>query len=134
MMLEWIFFPGVQYALLGLGMGLCLYLFCTVKMEMRAQDTSSRQREALFAEQLAGLRQAVEALRTDLRETEQRTGMLVPPEPPKSGLNLNRRSQALKMHRRGDSPDQIASALGLPSSEVELLVKVHQIVLDQVAS
>jgi hypothetical protein len=33
------------------------------------------------------------------------------------------------MHRRGEPPAGIAAALGLPLQEVELLLKVHQIVL-----
>ena len=48
---------------------------------------------------------------------------------PRPGINLSRRSQALRMHRKGDAPDQIAAALQIPRQEVELLVKVHQIVL-----
>jgi hypothetical protein len=48
----------------------------------------------------------------------------------KLGINLSRRSQALRMHRKGDRPEQIAAALEVPRQEVELLLKVHQIVLD----
>lgn len=44
-------------------------------------------------------------------------------------MNLNKRSQALRLHRRGDPPEAIAEALGLPVQEVDLLVKVHRIVL-----
>lgn len=52
-----------------------------------------------------------------------------PAGPLRSGLNLTKRSQALRMHRRGDSPSEIASALALPHQEVELLLKVQKIVL-----
>ena len=31
MRLEWILNPGVQYGMLGAGLGLCLYLFFTLK-------------------------------------------------------------------------------------------------------
>jgi hypothetical protein len=34
------------------------------------------------------------------------------------------------MHRKGDAPDRIAAALGVPLQEVDLLIKVHRIVLD----
>jgi Protein of unknown function (DUF2802) len=50
----------------------------------------------------------------------------------KSGLNLTKRSQALRMHRRGESVDQIATALDLPRQEIDLLLKVHRIVLSNV--
>jgi hypothetical protein len=33
------------------------------------------------------------------------------------------------MHRRGDSADQIATALEIPLQEVDLLLKVHRIVI-----
>ncbi|HEX3746449.1 MAG TPA: hypothetical protein VHW09_21075 [Bryobacteraceae bacterium] len=52
------------------------------------------------------------------------------PALPRPALNLSRRSQALRMHRKGDAPDRIAAALGVPLQEVDLLIKVHRIVLD----
>jgi hypothetical protein len=36
------------------------------------------------------------------------------------------------MHRRGEAPDQIASTLEMPRQEVDLLLKVHRIVLSNV--
>jgi hypothetical protein len=44
-------------------------------------------------------------------------------------MNLSKRSQVLRMHRRGDPPDQIATSLAVPRQEVELLLKVQRIVL-----
>jgi hypothetical protein len=38
------------------------------------------------------------------------------------------------MHRRGDSPGQIASTLQVPLQEVELLLKVHRIVLQNLVA
>ena len=46
-----------------------------------------------------------------------------------SGLNSTVRSKVLKMHRMGHSPDNIAEILRVPRGEVELLVKVHRIVM-----
>jgi len=48
-----------------------------------------------------------------------------------SALNLSKRAQVLRMHRRGDSPDRIASLLEVPRQEVDLLIKVHRIVISQ---
>jgi hypothetical protein len=36
------------------------------------------------------------------------------------------------MHRHGEGAEQIAAALDLPRQEVELLLKVHRIVLSSV--
>jgi len=47
----------------------------------------------------------------------------------KPGLNLTKRSQAIRMHRRGDSPEHIAKSLEIPLQEVDLLLKVHRIVI-----
>ena len=55
-----------------------------------------------------------------------------PPQTPpnlRSGLNLTKRSQVLRMHRNGDAPGLIATALEVPLQEVDLLIKVHRIVL-----
>jgi hypothetical protein len=51
---------------------------------------------------------------------------------PKPGFNLSKRTQALRMHRRGDSPEQIATVLEVPRQEVNLLLKVQQIVISQI--
>jgi hypothetical protein len=48
---------------------------------------------------------------------------------PKSSLNINKRSQVLRMQRRGNTPEQIAIALEVPLQEVDLLLKVQRIVL-----
>ena len=54
------------------------------------------------------------------------------PGVPRPGLNLQKRSQVLRMHRKGDPPDRIASALELPLQEVDLLIKVHRIVIKSI--
>jgi hypothetical protein len=48
----------------------------------------------------------------------------------KAGMNLTRRSHALRLHRTGSSPEHIAASLEVPRQEVELLLKVHEIVLN----
>lgn len=45
---------------------------------------------------------------------------------PAVALNLNKRSQALAMHRKGERPESIASTLMMPRAEVELLLKVQR--------
>jgi len=77
-----------------------------------------------FEKTLAG--QAAEL--ADLRRQPQ--GGAVPPSP-RAGLNLCKRSQALRMYRQGDPPGRIAAALEVPLQEVDLLIKVHRIVLSQ---
>jgi hypothetical protein len=47
----------------------------------------------------------------------------------KAGLDTTVRSKVLKMHRQGQSSEQIAASLRLSRGEVDLLVKVHQMEL-----
>jgi hypothetical protein len=48
-----------------------------------------------------------------------------------AGLNVSKRNQILRLHRSGQTREQIAAALGLPENEIALLVKVHGIVMAQ---
>ena len=131
--LDWIAHPGLHYGLLAAGLSLCLYLFFTVKQEIRSAATRRRVQESALAEAIASLRADLGELRTELCDMREQTGMLVPPAPTRSGLNLSKRGQVLQMHRRGQSREQISASLGLPLSEIDLLIKVHQIVLEQVS-
>ena len=123
----------VLYALLAVGLGLCLHLFVTLKVELRAESRRRLADRQQILKLEGALREAhlgLERLEGDLREVEQQTGMLVAPAPPRSGLNLNKRTQVLRMHRAGQDGAGIAASLGLPRAEVDLLIKVHGIVLD----
>lgn len=65
-----------------------------------------------------------------LQDAEERAGVLVPPPALRSGLNVTRRTQVIRMFRRGDRPEGIAQSLNLPRGEVELLLKVHRLAVD----
>ena len=45
-------------------------------------------------------------------------------------INLNRRGQLLRMHRRGESIPAIASALGISQGEVKLTVRMQELYSD----
>jgi hypothetical protein len=78
---------------------------------------------------------AVEAMQANLERmaVNLRPAPVVVAEPipgtPKSSMNLSKRSQALRMRRQGDSAQRISELLEMPLQEVELLLKVHEIVL-----
>ena len=133
--LVWILHPLVCYALLAAGMGLCAYLFVTLKAEIRGlgrQRADDRRQAKALENSLAEARRAAQDLEADLREVERHSGMLVAPAPARSGLNLSKRTQVLRMHRAGQDSAGIAAALALPRAEVELLIKVHRIVVEQI--
>ncbi|HTS66744.1 MAG TPA: hypothetical protein VMH28_32190 [Candidatus Acidoferrales bacterium] len=78
------------------------------------------------------LREALESLSARLREIERAPLPAGVPGLPRPGMNLTKRSQALRLHRQGETSEQIAAALELPRQEVELLLKVHRIVIANV--
>ncbi len=84
--------------------------------------------EQKFQELLAEFK----SLEARMEEVRMEAGLLVPPEPPRSGLNLNRRSEALWRLRKGETADGVASALGVPVAEVQLLEKVQKILVASV--
>jgi hypothetical protein len=126
MRLDWMLDPAIPYALIAAGMGLCLYLFASVKRDLRAAE--ARCQKKLAALEL-DWRAKMDAVEEHWKELSQISGLLVPPAPTRSGLNLSKRSQALQMSRRGDTPQDIAAALSIPKNEVELMVKVQRIVM-----
>jgi DNA-binding NarL/FixJ family response regulator len=132
---EFMLQPLAYYVLMATGFGLCLYLFVTLKAEIRGllrRRIEDRQRLEAVEAALCDVRLGAESLESDLRAIERQTGMLVAPAPARSGLNLSKRTHVLRMHRAGQETAGIAAALALPRSEVELLIKVQRIVVEQI--
>ena len=99
---------------------------------MRTAAERGRERQAQEQAGLDGLRGTVDALSAQLHDLQQSNPAGATATAPRAGLNLSKRSQALRMHRRGDPPGQIASDLDIPLQEVELLIKVHKIVISNI--
>jgi hypothetical protein len=111
-----------------------LLLSVVAVFQARSLLHSSHHRNAeLRARQearLDAMQSAIDALGAEVRGLEGQPAagsMSVRP-----GLNLSKRSQALRMHRRGEASPEIAAALNIPSQEVELLIKVQRIVLSNI--
>jgi hypothetical protein len=77
---------------------------------------------------LAAMKQDLEALGAQVGEIERHPPATAAPAFFRPGLNLSTRSQALRLFRKGDPPERIATALAVPRQEVDLLLKVHRIV------
>jgi hypothetical protein len=136
-MYDWIYGPLALYGLLSLSLLLSLVLFATLKLELgKLASRAGRERQALEAEtaaaraEAAALREALAGIENSLRELERATEAMAPPPPTRSGLNLTMRSQALRRFRLGEDPAAIAASLGLPLTEVDLLIKVNRLVLE----
>lgn len=105
----------------------------TALLMARLAFAAARQNAALGANLQSGL----EAIAARFESLEQQHEALrrqpaeAAPDGGRAALNLNKRAQVLRMHRRGDPPEQIASLLEVPRQEVDLLIKVHRIIISQ---
>jgi len=98
-------------------LGLCstLWMFITLKVELQTGMRKQRRRTEQMAARLNEgwqLQAAPEVV-------------VVASSAPRSGLNINRRVQAIRMMRRGDDVSHVAAVLGVTRQEVELLVRVQ---------
>lgn len=110
---------------------MCLYLFVSVKNEMRVMERRQRREhplEAAVQELRARLDRAEAALQA---AAQQKTQEEQPPCVPKTDVHLAKRAQAIRMNRRGESPATIAAALDIPRHEVELLLKVQRLLAER---
>lgn len=131
MAFNWILHPVVPYVTQVLGLVLCLYLFFSLKREARVAQLRAGAAENALEGSMVRLRETLEEVKANLRDVERHAGMLVAPAAAPSGLNLSKRRQALRMYRRGESAERIAASLALPRREVDLLVKVQQLLVNQ---
>jgi hypothetical protein len=129
MTLSFLAHPATAYAAAAAGLAVCaaLFLFAQLEIGTQARRSAGRERETLAA--LEDLCRRITELEEELAATERRNATLVAPQAPRPGLNLSVRAQALRMHRRGDPPDRISAELRVPRGEVELLLKVHRILM-----
>lgn len=88
-------------------------------MERNGSDAKRRLSESELA--LAGVRASVEELQGRFEEVESYAAVCVPQKPASSGLNINRRVEAVRLLKEGHSEEQVASELSIALSEVRLI-------------
>ncbi len=93
--------------------------FRKMMVHMATQDDIANTVSPL-ADQITALEGRFEHVETGRREQEEWiTGA--------ESLNLNRRGQVLRLHKRGESVPEIASALRVGQGEVRLIIKVFEL-------
>ena len=107
-----------SYAFQAAGSIACLLVFLSLKRELYV--LRSRVSKLDFSLRL-------DAMNTRLHEAEERASIPAAPFPARRSVNLSKRSQVIRLSRRGEPPETIAATLSLPRREVELLLKVHQV-------
>jgi hypothetical protein len=114
-------------ALTALGVSWFAFIYAKSLVQAANRRTCEVQGEMERAVQSA--KTGLEELTAEVRDLGGQGLVTVVPSKPRAGLNLTNRSQVLRLHRRGESSQQIAGMLEIPRQEVELLLKVHRIVL-----
>ena len=105
--------PLIQYLLIVAGLIASLALFFALKRESQKNARKHIQR--------------IEEMSKRLNESWDREPQHATAIVPRSGMNLNKRVQAVRMLRRGEDLAHIAAALQVPRREVELLIRVQEI-------
>jgi hypothetical protein len=79
---------------------------------------------------LAGLKGEITSVNDRLARLESEPHEIPTPNPVtvRAGMNLNKRTQALRQYRLGQGSAEIARTLEMPKAEIDLLVKVQRIV------
>lgn len=109
------------FALVALGLIAALALFVSLKREFRSHVQKTRTR--------------LDEVRLQLQNVQLQNSQRTMPDPPpvtppvslRSGMNLTKRTQALRLLRRGEDISHVAAALGVPRREIELLVRVQKL-------
>ena len=129
-MLEHYLIPLAPYLLVALAATALLFIFASLEREIRRLKLRLRTQTQGELSSQEEIQIRLNDLNARLRETEERAN--VPSQSPliKPSLNLNKRTQVVRMSRRGAPASNIAAALNLPRKEVELLLKIHQLTLN----
>ncbi len=129
-MLERYFIPLAPYALLAAGCIFGLFFLLSFDKEIRSLKSRLAGRQDGDNASAHDLKVQLHELTERLRDAEERAGIPIAPPSVKASLNLNKRTQVLRMSRRGERSENIAASLSLPRREVELLLKIHALVLN----
>lgn len=111
----------------------CLLLFLSLKRENAHLRRRAQSDHDAFQQTLDTFRYSLAKLEASLSERDHSPApvAVAAAGPPMESMNINKRSQVLRLYRRGESPEHIAGALHLPRTEVDLLLKVHRTVISQ---
>ena len=116
----------VLLLLVALSLMASLGLFLSLKRDLRMREREERQR--------------METLVQRLREAAPPPRLCLEPAPEpvffplRSGMNLNWRSQALRLLRQGENAGHVAAALAVPRSEVDLLIRVQELAAARISA
>ncbi len=126
----------LPYLTVAANLALVLGILLGLNQRVAQLRTRATKQEKTFETETARLSAEIAELKGQILELEQGGNSIAPgtaaagsPIPTGNSVNNTLRSKVLKLHRLGQSPDRIAGSLRVPKGEVDLLVKVHRIVM-----
>lgn len=117
--LGWRHFRRSRQRLDELAESLCLLRIAHESLERGSNEAKRRQSESDST--LAQLRACLEDIQGRFDDVESYAAVCVPQKPAASGLNINRRVEAVRLLKEGRSEEQVAAELALALSEVRLI-------------
>lgn len=120
---------GVLSAVVLAGIAVCLSVLLAARSAAAGTLARVAQLETQVESSLQTLQASFDALGHEVHGQEPMPPVVLMPGTPRPSLNLAKRTQALRMHRHGEPDVEIARKLDLPRQEVDLLLKVHKIVI-----
>ena len=129
------FLTLLPYLTVTANLALVLGILLGLNQRVRELRARAGQQDKTLETETARLSAEIAELKGKIVELEQTGnslasgGAAASPAATGNSVNNTLRSKVLKMHRLGQSPDRIAGALRVPKGEVDLLVKVHKIVM-----
>lgn len=123
-----LFLNVAPLVMVAASMAVSVYLFVSLKREIHGSETRRENAEARLALELEALAKRTQEIERELAEAALPGSSTIT-----AGMNLTKRSQALRRMRQGEGPEHIAAALNLPLKEVELLMKVNHIVEERLS-
>jgi hypothetical protein len=119
----------LPYLLLAANTILVLVLFFGINQRVRRLYARSKTREAALELEASRNSNLIKELNNRIAILEKEDRQVSGTEPGAGGLNSTLRGKVLKMHRLGQPAGRISEVLRIPRGEVDLLVKVHAIVM-----
>jgi len=118
----------LPYLLLAANTVLLLALFFGINQRVRNMNARAKTREAALEVEASRNSNAIKELTNRIAILEREDRQLST-DAGGGGLNTTLRGKVLKMHRLGQPAERISEVLRIPRGEVDLLVKVHTIVM-----
>ncbi len=117
----------VLSGLFALGLMAALALFLSLKGEVRRQLRKDRARMDALAKRMDDEAERPVSVPDATPEAEPLLQPVLQHVPLRSGMNLSKRVQAVRLLRRGEDVSHVAAALGVTRREVELLIRVQKL-------